>query len=379
MQNNRGIIEFEDLFKEEIQERQQRNNPERRKMYRTAFVTYLFFMFVIMSVLYVATSSISGFTEVKTAEARMIDKITYDLQGMAVIETSHLSSFVETYDDYIGHVMIDDVHVLIYNLDNPDIEKHFLTEDQTMVDPVILDRILKGEITHFPDLDYPIVFYRDLDAEFRFDATIDFVTYENTVAVSTPFGTSLLSFVVYLTMLPILWVILKTDLMEDWLEIKLIKSKWFAIVAVGYLYLIAGNLISNVLSTLLSDLFAIGISTSYNQIAVIESLRSNGAVFMIISAIIMGPIVEELIFRKSLFGLISNEKIALVFSSVLFGGIHLLGEDSILHAIVNGSAYVILGLVFGIIYIKNDKNIWAPIAVHILSNTIAILGILFLL
>jgi hypothetical protein len=102
-------------------------------------------------------------------------------------------------------------------------------------------------------------------------------------------------------------------------------------------------------------------------------------VLIFISAVIIGPVVEELIFRKAIFGLISNDKVALAVSTFIFGAIHLLGEASILEALVNGVAYFVMGFVFGYIYLKNNRNIMVPIIVHVLSNLISVIGILFFL
>jgi len=140
-----------------------------------------------------------------------------------------------------------------------------------------------------------------------------------------------------------------------------------------------GNIFSNYTSSFLGDIFGLTQSESLNQITVIRSLESSGAVLMILSAVIMGPIVEELIFRKSIFGLFKSDKWALIVSTLIFGSIHLVGEASILSALVNGLSYFVMGFIFGFIYIKNKRNIFAPLAVHILSNTISIIAILFIL
>jgi len=73
---------------------------------------------------------------------------------------------------------------------------------------------------------------------------------------------------------------------------------------------------------------------------------------MIISVVLLGPIVEELIFRKSLFSLFENKKLAIIISSLIFGLIHLIAEPSLASVIINLPAYLIPGLVFGYFYAK---------------------------
>jgi len=154
---------------------------------------------------------------------------------------------------------------------------------------------------------------------------------------------------------------------------------WFQIIAVGYLYLIIGNIVASYVQTFLGDLLSIAPAQSVNQVSIESALSSSGAIFMILAAVILGPIIKELIFRKAIFGLIKSDHVALAVSTFVFGAVHLLGESSLTSALVNGIAYFTMGLIFGYIYLKNDKNIMVPIAVHILSNFISIVVILFIL
>lgn len=152
-----------------------------------------------------------------------------------------------------------------------------------------------------------------------------------------------------------------------------------SIIIIGYLYVLLGNYLSNFISNMLSNASSIPISESVNQMTIVRMLNSNGVIFIVLSAVIVGPIVEELIFRKSIFGLIKNQNIALIVSSLIFGAIHLTAEASIAEALINGICYFAMGIIFGYIYIKNEKNIIAPIAVHILVNLVSVVGSIFLL
>ena len=186
-------------------------------------------------------------------------------------------------------------------------------------------------------------------------------------------------FLIYLAMLPPILFLLKNDLSEDFTRFKSRKKEWFIIIVVGYLYLILGNIFSNFLSSFFSDALKVPVSESLNQLTIIAALQSDGTILMMISAILFGPIIEELIFRKTIFGIFKKNITGLIVSSLIFGTIHLVSEPSLASAIVNGTAYFVMGFVFGLIYLKNDKNVFAPMIIHILSNLIAILGILFIL
>lgn len=88
--------------------------------------------------------------------------------------------------------------------------------------------------------------------------------------------------------------------------------------------------------------------------------------FLIIPAII-APVLEELIFRKIIFGTLykrMNFFFAGLLSALIFGFIH--GEPQ--HILIYGS----MGFVFAFLYVKT-KRILVPIIVHAGMNTIAVL------
>jgi len=106
----------------------------------------------------------------------------------------------------------------------------------------------------------------------------------------------------------------------------------------------------------------------------IEALLNTTPILIMITAIIFGPIVEEIIFRLVLINLFNWKPIyGVIFSSVIFGLFHVLVGGWI-HIIT----YSLAGLVFGYFYLKNDKNIWHVTVLHILHNGLTI-GLVFLL
>ena len=89
---------------------------------------------------------------------------------------------------------------------------------------------------------------------------------------------------------------------------------------------------------------------------------------MLFPVVLLGPIVEELIFRYILIGRFPGHKwIGIFISSLLFGLLHLTSGELIFLYI-----YGVMGLFFGVFYHKS-KNIWFPIGAHILNNLVATL------
>lgn len=140
------------------------------------------------------------------------------------------------------------------------------------------------------------------------------------------------------------------------------------------------NTYANTVGTLLGQKNNL-VLVSDNQSVIEEILSSKSAWAMIISAGILGPVCEELVFRKAIFDACKTKEMALLLSSALFGSIHIISSIGMyngLSIILMTIPYIFSGVALGIIYIKNDCNIWVPTIVHILSNVISILGIILL-
>jgi membrane protease YdiL (CAAX protease family) len=122
-------------------------------------------------------------------------------------------------------------------------------------------------------------------------------------------------------------------------------------------------------------------TTAENQTAIEQILHSKGFWMMFLSAGILGPICEEVVFRKAFFNICETKEMGILLSSICFGLIHItssIGQYDILSMILMTIPYITSGIAFGIIYIKNDCNIVVPTIVHMLSNIISMLGIIFL-
>lgn len=98
---------------------------------------------------------------------------------------------------------------------------------------------------------------------------------------------------------------------------------------------------------------------------VYDDLESGAYIWSLLSISIIGPIVEEILFRLLIFN--SLEKInknpwfAIIVSGVLFGIWHMIFVQSIYTAI--------MGCLMGLIYYKT-RNIFITIFIHMFNNTI---------
>ena len=102
-----------------------------------------------------------------------------------------------------------------------------------------------------------------------------------------------------------------------------------------------------------------------------RELLFNSTIPSIISMVIVAPILEELITRKSFKDVFKNQYIYIFISGLIFGSLHLLVAESLIECLYI-IPYGVLGCAFAKIY-YNTNNIWSNIFFHALHNFIAIL------
>lgn len=138
--------------------------------------------------------------------------------------------------------------------------------------------------------------------------------------------------------------------------------KW---IGLGILLQYGLVIVANLIETLISG----GVMESMNtqQIADLVDI----APLMIFSVVLLGPIMEEILFRHILFGNLNARFgfwIAFAVSSLLFALIH--GDNKIL-------VYVAMSFAFSLAYAKTRRLI-VPIAIHAFNNAIVMVVLFFM-
>ncbi|SFM14476.1 hypothetical protein SAMN04487943_108188 [Gracilibacillus orientalis] len=90
-------------------------------------------------------------------------------------------------------------------------------------------------------------------------------------------------------------------------------------------------------------------------------------IFIVIISV-LGPILEELVFRKAIFGSLykrMNFFFAALLSGVIFAAVHMDFEHIL--------TYTAIGMVFAFLYVET-KRIIVPIIAHMAINTFAVIG-----
>lgn len=133
-----------------------------------------------------------------------------------------------------------------------------------------------------------------------------------------------------------------------------------------FLLTIASNLLSGSLKQSLG-LPLQGQNDARIQVALLE----NPYLFLLVGCFV-GPVVEELFFRRFFLGTFLakfSNWIGIVLTTFLFAILHM--HSWILSEWVTAISYLGGGLLYTLLYLKKDKNIWYPIALHCCNNIIA--------
>lgn len=109
-------------------------------------------------------------------------------------------------------------------------------------------------------------------------------------------------------------------------------------------------------------------SVATNQEA-INDILVEAPFYMIVSAVIFAPFLEETIFRLSFRKIFKNDLVFIILSGLVFGGLHVIGSFNNLVDLIYIIPYSIPGIVFAYTLAKS-KNIFIPISLHFFHNGI---------
>lgn len=192
-------------------------------------------------------------------------------------------------------------------------------------------------------------------------------------------------------LIPIVFKEIKVDYAQYKTEKKFYLGWWGKGILIMYALIFLTNILSNI--------FSMGLDTdgiSENQ-AIIDKIMSSGVGNMLLMGlvtVILAPIIEEIVFRKCLFGIFKkNTMLTVIISTFIFAGIHVIPACiTILGNMVQNQATVIdlyleficifgyLGQAFAIsfVYYKSKQNIIPCILIHFTNNFIAFLATILL-
>ena len=203
------------------------------------------------------------------------------------------------------------------------------------------------------------------------------------------FSGSIGNFVTYVIGIIVILVLAGYMLIDDFKALSKQKIGTFILyVVVGYAFFMLCNYISAIFQTVFNLTEEAG-----NEEAIVGILNSGtlNFVFMAISVVFLAPILEEIVFRKCFFNLFSrkfNVILTILFSSLLFGAIHVVSpiinavsvalEDpskwsSVVTQVLYLFVYSAMGVGLGLAYQYSKRNLIPVIIIHMFNNFLSIL------
>ena len=164
----------------------------------------------------------------------------------------------------------------------------------------------------------------------------------------------------------------KDRLIQQWNEIRKTKRKFFFGVLTGWLFFFLMTVVFEFVSEMLKQFFWL-VGQGLNQ-SNIQSTFQEQPLLIAVFACVIGPLVEELIFRQTL--LRYSRKSLPTWLSIFIAGLafaltHMHSLD--LSEWVGAVGYLGAGLAFSIIYVKEKENIYYPLLIHMLSNSLLLI------
>ena len=164
----------------------------------------------------------------------------------------------------------------------------------------------------------------------------------------------------------------KDRLIQQWNEIGKTKRKFFFGVLTGWLFLFLMNVVFELVSEMLKQFFEL-VGQGLNQ-SNIQSTFQEQPILIAVFACVIGPLVEELIFRQTLLRYLRKSLptwLSIFIAGLAFALTHMHSLD--LSEWVGAVGYLGAGLAFSIIYVKEKENIYYPLLIHMLSNSLSLI------
>ena len=162
----------------------------------------------------------------------------------------------------------------------------------------------------------------------------------------------------------------KDRLIQQWNEIRKTKRKFFFGVLTGWLFLILMTILFALLSEILKQV--LGLSGQGQNEASIQSAFKEQPLLIAVFACVIGPVVEEVFFRQILLKYLRkclSSWLSIFIVGLAFALTHMHSLD--LSEWINAIYYLGGGLAFSIIYVKEKENIYYPLVVHMIVNSLS--------
>ena len=185
-----------------------------------------------------------------------------------------------------------------------------------------------------------------------------------------PLPSSAGTYLVYTIMFVYGFFLFKYLLLQKWEEVRNSKRKFIFGVLTGWLFLILMTVVFGFVSEMLRQFFGL-VGQGLNQ-SNIQSTFQEQPLLIAVFACIIGPLVEELFFRQILLRYLRKNLptwLSVFLVGLAFALTHM--HSLSLSEWVGAVGYLGGGLAFSIIYVKEKENVYYPLLVHMLGNSLS--------
>ena len=182
------------------------------------------------------------------------------------------------------------------------------------------------------------------------------------------------SYLVYVVLALYGFFLFKDRLIQQWNEIRKTKRKFFFEVLKGWLLLFIMTILFALLSEILKQV--LGLSGQGQNEASIQSAFKEQPLLIAVFACVIGPVVEEVFFRQILLKYLRkclSSWLSIFIVGLAFALIHMHSLD--LSEWINAIYYLGGGFAFSIIYVKEKENIYYPLVVHMIMNSLSYISL----
>lgn len=166
----------------------------------------------------------------------------------------------------------------------------------------------------------------------------------------------------------LLYLIYRKDINNSFKDYKENFKDYFIF---GFKWWIIGIFIMIVSNVIISFLYS-GNSTNEEMV---ETIFTVAPIYMFISTVIIGPFTEEMIFRRTIKEIFTNDILYIIVCGLFFGLVHVLVGTNMMELLFI-IPYGALGSIFAYMYVKKN-NILIPFTFHLIHNFIIVLSYMF--
>lgn len=187
-----------------------------------------------------------------------------------------------------------------------------------------------------------------------------------------PLPSSAGTYLVYTIMFVYGCFLFKSLLLQKWEEVRNSKRKFIFGVLKGWGLLFLLTILFGLLSEIVKQV--LGLSGQGLNEANIQTAFKDQPLLIAVFACIIGPLMEELFFRQLLLHHLQKQLpdlLSIILVGLIFALSHM--HNLNLSEWVGSVGYLGGGLAFSIIYVKEKENIYYPLLVHMLSNSLSLI------